>query len=103
MAALMIIYMNITDDSWMESYFAEVPKLLAEYGAETIAGSRHIMRIEGAMPEPDRMAVLRFPSIDAIERFMADERYQPWRQERQRGAAAEIFVFDNAVKHGELA
>ena len=103
MAALMIIYMNITDDAWMEGYSAEVPKLLAEYGAETVAGSRRVQRIEGAMPEPDRMAVLRFPSVDAIERFMADERYQPWRRERQRGATAEIFVFENAVKRGELA
>ncbi len=102
MSALMIIYMSISDDSWMEPYFADVPKLLDEYGAVTVAGARRIERIEGAMPVPDRMAVLRFPSMDAITGFMADPRYRDHRDARHRGSSAEIFAFENAVKDGEL-
>lgn len=102
MSAIMVISMNISDDSWMADYFAEVGKLLAEYGAETVAGSRRVRRIEGRTDAPQRMAVLRFPSLDAIERFWADPRYQAWKQRRRDGSQAEIFVFENAVKDKEL-
>lgn len=102
MAAIMIISMNISDANWMERYFVEVPPLLAEYGAETLAGSRRIQRIEGEAPIPDRMAVMSFPSIDAIERFMADERYRPFKAARHAGSDTEIFIFENAVKAKEL-
>jgi uncharacterized protein (DUF1330 family) len=94
--------MKILDDSWIESYFATVPAILAEYGGISIAGGREIMHIEGRMPAPDRMAILSFPSLKAIEQFMADERYQPFRQQREQGAASEIFAFENAVTGGEL-
>jgi uncharacterized protein (DUF1330 family) len=103
MSAFMIIYMSISDDSWMASYFASVAGLLEEHGAVMVGASQHVERIEGSMPTPDRMAVLRFPSVEAIKRFMADSRYQVHRDARQRGADAEIFIFESAVTSGELA
>ena len=102
MAAIMVVYMNLSDEAWTDAYFAEVPKLLAEYGAESIAGSRDVRRIEGDRPPPDRMAVLSFPSMEAIDRFMADERYRVHRTAREAGAASQIFVFENGVAAGEL-
>ena len=48
------------------------------------------------------MAVLSFPSLEAIDRFLADDRYQSFRTERERGSASNIFIFDNAVNDGEL-
>ena len=102
MAALMVVSMTISDESWTERYFAEVPKLLAEYGAVSVAGARDIRRVEGVAPAPDRMAVLSFPSLAAIDRFLADERYQTYRTSRERGSASHIFVFENAATCGEL-
>lgn len=102
MAAIMIVYMDIADSSWIKPYFAEVPKILAEYGGVSVAASREIRRVEGAMDAPDRMAIFRFPSLDDIDRFFADERYRPFLEERQKGARSQIFVFENAVKGGEL-
>lgn len=101
--ALMVVYMTISDASWIEPYFAAVPALLAEYGASPLAGSRQIKRVEGTLPAPDRIAVLGFPSLDAIDRFMADDRYQSFRRMRERGATSDIFVFENAAEEGELA
>lgn len=51
--ALMVVYMTISDASWIEPYFAAVPALLAEYGAAPLAGSRQIKR---TLPAPDRGA-----------------------------------------------
>lgn len=103
MSAIMVVYMNIHDTSWIESYYAEVPQLLAEYGAVSLAGTRGgIVSVEGELAPPDRIAILNFPSIDAVNRFMADERYQMHRRCRESGATSEIFVFENAVAGGKL-
>ena len=102
MAAFMIVQMDISDDGWIGAYFAHVPKLLAEYGAVSLAGGRDIRRIEGVAPTPDRIAVFSFPSLEAIDRFMADDRYRAHRDERRRGSASEILVFENAATGGEL-
>ena len=102
MSAVMIVYMRISDGDWIEPYFAAVPALLAEYGAVSIAGSRAITRVEGSLPTPDRIAAFTFPSLDAIHRFLADERYQKHRIARERGSASDIFIFENAVTGGEL-
>ena len=102
MSAIMIVYMRISDSSWIAPYFAEVPSLLEEYGAISIAGSREISRVEGSLPVPDRIAAFSFPSLDAIHRFLADERYQANKAARERGSNSEIFIFENAVTRGEL-
>jgi uncharacterized protein (DUF1330 family) len=102
MQAIMVVYMDITDPSWIKSYFAEVPKILAAYGAVSIAGSRRISRIEGTMKAPERMAIFSFPSLDAIDAFMNDENYKPFREARVQGSKSEIFVFENAVAGSAL-
>lgn len=103
MAVLMVVTMTITDPAWIEPYFAAVPTLLDDYGAKSIAGSRSIRRIEGkADAIPDRVAILSFPTMEAVDAFMADERYQPFRAARQSGSVAEILLFENAVSGGGL-
>lgn len=102
MAAIMVIDMVIGDDVWEETYFAAVPSLLAEYGAFVLAGSRAVHCIEGDGAPPDRVAVLSFPSLDAVDRFMDDQRYAPFRQLREAGARSRILVFDNAVRDSAL-
>lgn len=103
MSAFMVVLMDVADDGWMDRYFAEVPALLAEHGAKPVAGGRAIHRLEGSTPVPDRMAILSFPSVDAAERFMADERYLPHRKARESGSSVTIFLLDNAARSGELA
>ena len=103
MAAIMVVYMDIADDSWIAPYFAEVPAILAEYGGVSIAGSRDVKTVEGDGRAPDRVAVSSFPSLDAIDRFMADERYQHYRDLREKGATSRIFAFENAVTTGQIA
>ena len=102
MTAFMVVHMDIIDDGWIAAYFAEAPRLLAEYGAVSLAGARDIRRVEGEGAVPNRLAVLSFPSMEAIDRFLADPRYQAHRTARQAGSASDIFVFENAVTGGEL-
>lgn len=103
MAVLMVVTMTISDPAWIDPYFAAVPAILRDYGATSVAGSRDITRIEGeADGVPDRVAILSFPTTEAVNAFMADERYQPFRSARRQGSAAEILIFENAVSGSEL-
>jgi uncharacterized protein (DUF1330 family) len=102
MSATMVVHMEILDSAWIPAYFAEVSKILAEYGAVSVAGSLDVKSLEGDTPPPGRIAVLSFPSLEAIDRFMADERYQVFKRTREKGSKTNIFVFENMVKQGEL-
>lgn len=96
-SAMMVIYMDITDPSWVEPYFQVVPGILEEYGAVSVGASRRVASIEGDWKAPERMAVISFPSMEKLHAFMADARYQPYKQAREKGAKTQIFVFENAV------
>ena len=102
MSAFMIVHMDITDPSWIPEYFTKVPAIFAEYGGLSLAGGLHVVRIEGSIPAPGRMAVLSFPSLQAIYRFMEDSRYKAFRQAREEGTRTSIFIFENEVTSGEL-
>lgn len=102
MSAMMVVYMDILDEAWVAPYLAEVPDILSRHGAVCVAASREVRRIEGAMLPPERMAIFRFPSLEAIDRFMADESYRPLRDAREAGAASRIFIFENAVTGSTL-
>lgn len=98
MAAIMVVTMDIIDDAWMATYFAEVPRLLDEYGARQVAGTRDVHRLEGVGKVPDRVAIFEFPSLEAIDAFFADDRYRALRQVREDSTRSEILFFDNAVQ-----
>jgi len=103
MSAFMIVYMTLSDSDWMTAYFAEVPKLIAEYGGTPVAGGRNVIRAEGDMPVPDRMAIIEFPSGRAAQDFLDDPRYRASRIARQHGSTSQIFLLENAAVGGALA
>ena len=102
MTAFMIVSMAIDDDGWMTDYFAAVPAILADHGGQPLAGSRAIRRIEGKGKAPDRMAVFTFPSLAAIDAFMADPRYRPFLEARTAATISDICAFENELRGPEL-
>lgn len=97
MSAYMVIAMDILDDSWIEPYFADVGKLLQEYGVQVVAGARDPRRMEGTGKTPDRVAVLRFKDMATVDAFWEDPRYLPWREKRLTGSRSDIYVFEDAA------
>jgi uncharacterized protein (DUF1330 family) len=100
----MVVYMTVNNREWMREYFSEVPKILAEYGAKSIAAGYDIGSVEGTLPPPDRMAVLSFPGLDSVTDFLSDPRYLRYRDARQAGSDSTLFVFENRImESSELA
>lgn len=61
----------------LERYASAVIPLLAAAGAEVLAGGRPEDTVVGDRGgQPDLVAVMRFPSADAIRRFVASAEYR---------------------------
>ncbi len=86
--AYVIVDMKISDAEQYRKYMAEAPAVVAAFGGEyLVRGGRHEV-LEGQW-QPQRMALLRFPSLEAAKAFHAGERYRAVRTLRQ--GATEFF------------
>lgn len=90
----MIVKLNFRDLAWSKDYLAQVPAMLRSYGGEYLARSRKVARIEGAAATPDHVAILSFPSIEAIGQFIDSPEYAPFRAARIAATDSDIVAFE---------
>ena len=93
MTAYLVATIKVTDPSWMADYTANVPTLIAKHGGSYLAVSDGLKRYEGDGNAPDAIVLFTFPSLDAIDAFMADPEYQPYREARRAGSSGDLFGF----------
>jgi len=103
MRTTMVVHMKIHDTSWVAEYYEAVPKLLTEHGAVTFSAGKGISCIEGSAVCPDRIAVIEFPSREALDNFWDDWRYQPYKKMREDCTSSQIFIYENAAAQAGFA
>ena len=95
-SAFVIVQRTATTGS--ESIQAEYAKLareiLPKYGARYLARSQRNVLLEGSKPAPCCIAILQFPSMDAIRRWYDSPENQSAAKIRQSGAKFEIIAVD---------
>lgn len=91
MSALFIAEVTPNDPSWLSDYGAMVPPIVRKHGGELLCRSEIVRRYKGRSTSPDFVVVLRFPSMDAIEAFMADPDYAPYKKARVDCATSDIY------------
>ena len=81
-----------------ESIQAEYAKLardiLPKYGGRYLARSQNNALLEGDGAAPCCMAILQFPSLEAVQRWYASAENQDAAKVRQRGARFRIIAID---------
>ena len=86
--AYIIVDMKISDPEQYKQYMAEAPAAVKAFGGEyLVRGGQHEV-LEGTW-QPARMAMLRFPSLDAARAFYDAELYRAARA--KRAGATEFF------------
>ena len=86
--AYVIVDMKISDPEQYQQYMAEAPAAVKAFGGEyLVRGGQHLV-LEGDW-QPTRMAMLRFPSLDAARAFYDAELYRAARA--KRAGATEFF------------
>ncbi len=74
------------DESIQEQYAKLARDILPKYGARYLARSQHNALLEGDGAAPCCMAILQFPSMDAVRRWYDSPENQSAAKVRQSGA-----------------
>lgn len=93
MTAYLFVTIKAHDLAWVDAYQANVPALMQRHGGAFLALSDHVGRIEGVGLDPDRAALMTFPSMDAVDAFVTDPDYAPYRASRLAASTGDAFAF----------
>lgn len=93
MAAYMIANVDVKDPAAYEEYKAKVPAIVRKHGGEYLARGGRFIVLEGDW-KPTRVAVLRFPNIEAAQALYDDPEYQPLKALRQRVSKMDFVVIE---------
>jgi uncharacterized protein (DUF1330 family) len=86
--AYVIVEMKVSDPERYKQYMAAAPAVVKAHGGEFVVRGGALEVLEGDW-KPVRMAVLRFPSLQAAKTFYDDPMYQEARALRE--GATEYF------------
>lgn len=93
MAAYLFVAIKAHDLSWTEAYQIHVPAIMQRHGGDFVAVSDHVKRYEGTGLDPDRAVLVAFPTMEAIEAFVADPDYAPYRAARIAASSGDAYAF----------
>lgn len=102
MSVYLIADIKVTDDGWVPEYAANVHKLVEKHGGRYLSRSGNIETLEGETKDSTLIAILEFPSRDALDSFAADPEYAPYGQARQSGSVSNFHVIDDTDIAGAI-
>jgi uncharacterized protein (DUF1330 family) len=102
MSVYVIADVKVTDDAWLPAYAAEVHDIVHRHGGKYLARSANVKTVEGAPLDATIVALLEFPSVQAVEAFAADPAYAPHAAARQAGSISRLHVIDDTDAAGTI-
>ena len=102
MAVYLIADVKVTDDAWIPDYAANVHDIVHKHGGKYLSRSGNITTIEGEGLDTTLIALLEFPSRDALQAFVDDPAYAPYLQARQAGSISRFHVIDDTDLAGTI-
>ena len=102
MTVYLIADIKVTNDGWVPQYAANVHKLVEKHGGRYLSRSGNIETLEGADNESTLIAILEFPTREALDAFATDPEYAPYGQARQAGSVSNFHVIDDTDIAGAI-
>ncbi len=102
MSVYVIAEVKLTDDSWIPDYAAKVHDIAAQHGGKYLSRSANITAYEGSAPDANVIALIEFPTKEAVEAFATSAEYAPFAAARQAGAATNLYVIDDTDATGGI-
>lgn len=103
MTFYVIADIKVTDDKWVPAYAASVHNLVHKHGGKYLARSGNVQTLEGKPLDTTLIALLEFPSADAVEAFATDPQYAPFAKARQNGSDSRLQLIDNTDLAGTIS
>ena len=83
-------------------YAAKVHDIVHKHGGKYLARSASITTLEGDPPDTTLIAVIEFPTLEAIKAFAADPAYAPYLKMRQAGTVSKFVAIDDSDVAGTI-
>jgi uncharacterized protein (DUF1330 family) len=102
MTVYMIADIKVTDDNWVPGYAKAVHNLVHKHGGKYLSRSGNVKTLEGKPLATSLIAIIQFPSAQAVETFLADPEYQPYALARQAGSESRFQLIDDTDLAGTI-
>ncbi|HUW74818.1 MAG TPA: DUF1330 domain-containing protein [Methyloceanibacter sp.] len=102
MAVFLIAHVKVTDDAWVPGYAEKVHDIVAKHGGKYLSRSGNITALEGEKPDSTLIALIQFPSMEALEAFANDPDYAPFGTARQAGSVSTFYAIDDTDLAGSI-
>ena len=102
MAFYAIVEVKVTDDSWIPDYAANVHDIVHKHGGKYLSRSANITNLEGDESDASLIALIEFPSMDAVQAFCSDPDYAPYGDARRAGSVSRFHVIDSTDVAGTI-
>ncbi len=102
MSVFLIADIKVTDDGWVPEYATNVHNLVARHGGKYLSRSGNIETLEGSDKDSTLIAIIEFPTREALDSFAADPEYAPFGQARQAGSVSNFHVIDDTDIAGAI-
>lgn len=98
----MIAQVKAHNDSWIPEYAANVHGIVHRHGGKYLSRSGNVTTLEGKKSTADVVALIEFPSEEAMQAFMADPDYTPYQQARIAGTDSQLIGIDASDVAGTI-
>lgn len=102
MSAYLICHVTVKDDAWMPDYIQNVHEIVEKHGGKYLSRSANITTVEGAGSGASIIALLEFPTMDALDAFVADPDYKPYADARMAGTTSTFEAIDDTDAAGTI-
>ncbi len=102
MTHYLIADVKVNDDSWIPDYAAKVHDIVHKHGGKYLSRSGNITNIEGEDLDTTLIALLEFPSLEALRAFVDDPDYAQFAKARQAGTESRFNAIDDTDVAGTI-
>ena len=103
MAHYLIAHVKVNDDSWIPDYAANVHDIVHRHGGKYLSRSGNVTTLEGKESTSDLIALVEFPTEEAMLEFMSDPDYAPYAEARKAGTDSQLVGIDAIDAAGTIS
>ena len=102
MPVYVIADIKVTDNAWVQDYVTSVHNLVHKHGGKYLSRCGNVQTLEGQPLETSVIALLEFPSAEAVQAFASDPEYAPYAAARQAGSESRLQLLDDTDVAGTI-
>ena len=102
MPSFLVAQVKVNDPSWIPDYAANVHDIVHRHGGKYLTRSGNIRTLEGEESTLSLIAIIEFPTDDALQAMVDDPEYAPYAAARQAGTDSHFVAIDDTDVAGSI-